>query len=165
MKFSYNWLRDLVDGLDATPADVARLITIHTAECEGVEQHVYNGGDDHVIEIDNKSLTHRPDLWGHYGMAREVAAICRKKLIDPVESAQFPGSAPVKVTGSGGTRPASGGGVTTSGAGGTSGRTSGGRSRGMSYGASRAREGASILMFIDLVCPTPRVGPTDRSMK
>ena len=30
---------------------------------------------DTIIEVDNKSLTHRPDLWGHYGMAREVAAI------------------------------------------------------------------------------------------
>ncbi len=31
--------------------------------------------DDWVIEVDNKSITHRPDLWGHYGIAREVAAI------------------------------------------------------------------------------------------
>ncbi|MBI5077071.1 phenylalanine--tRNA ligase subunit beta [Candidatus Falkowbacteria bacterium] len=31
--------------------------------------------DDAVIEIDNKSLTNRPDLWGHYGLAREAAAI------------------------------------------------------------------------------------------
>lgn len=33
------------------------------------------GLDDYIIEIDNKSLTHRPDLWGHYGIARELAAI------------------------------------------------------------------------------------------
>ncbi|MGI6688006.1 MAG: hypothetical protein ACOX6Y_06620 [Christensenellales bacterium] len=26
---------------------------------------------DIVLEIDNKSLTNRPDLWGHYGIARE----------------------------------------------------------------------------------------------
>ena len=39
---------------------------------------------DHIIEIDNKSITHRPDLWGHHGMAREVAAILRKPLRDPV---------------------------------------------------------------------------------
>ncbi len=31
--------------------------------------------DDWLIEIDNKSITNRPDLWGHYGIAREVAAI------------------------------------------------------------------------------------------
>lgn len=33
------------------------------------------GLDDWVIEIDNKSLTHRPDLWGHRGLALEIAAI------------------------------------------------------------------------------------------
>ena len=31
--------------------------------------------NDTVLEIDNKSLTNRPDLWGHYGMARELSAI------------------------------------------------------------------------------------------
>lgn len=36
--------------------------------------------DDTILEIDNKSLTHRPDLWGHYGFAREVAAITDSKL-------------------------------------------------------------------------------------
>ncbi len=40
---------------------------------------------DFIIEIDNKSLTHRPDLWGHYGMAREVAAITGSTLLDPVK--------------------------------------------------------------------------------
>jgi phenylalanyl-tRNA synthetase beta chain len=40
---------------------------------------------DSIIEIDNKSITHRPDLWGHYGMAREVAAILRRTLCDPVK--------------------------------------------------------------------------------
>ena len=33
------------------------------------------GLDDIVLEIDNKSMTNRPDLWGHYGMAREIAAL------------------------------------------------------------------------------------------
>lgn len=36
--------------------------------------------DDIVFEIDNKSLTNRPDLWCHYGMAREIAAITRREL-------------------------------------------------------------------------------------
>lgn len=36
--------------------------------------------DDYILEIDNKSMTHRPDLWGHYGMARELAAIYGKSL-------------------------------------------------------------------------------------
>lgn len=38
------------------------------------------GLHDVVFDIDNKSMTHRSDLWGHYGMAREVAAVYRKKL-------------------------------------------------------------------------------------
>ena len=31
--------------------------------------------DDVLLEIDNKSMTNRPDLWGHYGIAREIAAL------------------------------------------------------------------------------------------
>ena len=38
------------------------------------------GIDDWVIEIDNKSLTHRPDLWGHRGIAGEIAAIYGRSL-------------------------------------------------------------------------------------
>ncbi len=30
---------------------------------------------DIILDIDNKSVTHRPDLWGHLGLARELAAI------------------------------------------------------------------------------------------
>lgn len=37
---------------------------------------------DIIVEIDNKSLTNRPDLWGHYGIAREVAAITGHRLLD-----------------------------------------------------------------------------------
>lgn len=33
------------------------------------------GMNDFVLEVDNKSLTNRPDLWGYYGVARELAAI------------------------------------------------------------------------------------------
>lgn len=36
--------------------------------------------DDIVFEVDNKSLTNRPDLWGHYGIAREFAAISGREL-------------------------------------------------------------------------------------
>jgi phenylalanyl-tRNA synthetase beta chain len=46
--------------------------------------------DDWVIEVDNKSITHRPDLWGHYGIAREFAAIYKQPLaplpVVPIES-------------------------------------------------------------------------------
>jgi phenylalanyl-tRNA synthetase beta chain len=177
MKFSYNWLRELVEGLNESPKELMRLITLKTAECEGLEEtgamlaqasearivaveqlaknvkvvvatadygiksvvcgapncrpglrtvyvpvgrKIIEGVEsdgmlasaselginrdhsgivelkeklalkpDWIIEVDNKSLTHRPDLWGHYGMAREVAAITGKKLLDPVQLNQI----------------------------------------------------------------------------
>jgi len=190
VKFSYNWLNDLIEGPEKTAQELSNLITMKTAESEGVEpwgeafakvvvarvEHVEPVPDskivkaeidagrlgkktlvcgapncraglltalvppgvtvagkeiqetvirgvlsqgmlasgaelglnrdhegileldglapgeplpgctpDSIIEIDNKSLTHRPDLWGHYGMAREVAAITGATLKDPVK--------------------------------------------------------------------------------
>jgi phenylalanyl-tRNA synthetase beta chain len=38
------------------------------------------GLDDVIFEIDNKSVTHRPDLWGHRGFARELAAIFERRM-------------------------------------------------------------------------------------
>ena len=47
-------------GIDCKPGDnIADLIFMN----------------DTVLEIDNKSLSNRPDLWGHYGIARELSAI------------------------------------------------------------------------------------------
>ena len=188
MKFSYNWIKEFVDGLDVEAESLERLITMKTAECEGVEKAgellanavparvlsveriegshnvkaVVDAGKygtktvacgapncrdglltayvplgvkkvsgilsdgmlasgaelginkdhdgvvdltsdslparDSVIEIDNKSITHRPDLWGHYGMAREVAAITGKQLVDRVPIHLLPQPAgPVKI--------------------------------------------------------------------
>ncbi len=36
--------------------------------------------EDIIFEVDNKSLTNRPDLWGHYGIAREFAALAGRPL-------------------------------------------------------------------------------------
>ena len=36
--------------------------------------------DDIIFEVDNKSLTNRPDLWSHYGIAREFATIIGREL-------------------------------------------------------------------------------------
>ncbi len=41
---------------------------------------VLKGLTDDIIDIDNKSITNRPDLWGHYGMARELAVIFDRPL-------------------------------------------------------------------------------------
>ena len=40
---------------------------------------------DTVFEVDNKSLTNRPDLWGHYGIAREFSALTGREL-KPLET-------------------------------------------------------------------------------
>jgi len=198
MNFSYNWLAELIDGIDAAPVKLGQLITMKTAECEGVHARApyldrvcaarvvsaepipgsshnvkavvetgrygtktvvcgapncrpgvvtpyvpagteldgraigkaviegvesdgmlasgaelgvnrdasgileFEAGPgaplpgcapDWIIEIDNKSLTHRPDLWGHLGLAREVAAIVRGTLQDPVKLDLIPGGA------------------------------------------------------------------------
>src|SRR6266851_5277330 len=188
MRFSYNWIRELVPGLDIEPRELMRLITMKTAECEGVEaaaEHLATASTarvvsveaiagshnqkvvvetkqygtktvvcgapncragmltayvpvekavihgiesdgmlasaaelginrdhsgvielesdlglepDSTIEVDNKSLTHRPDLWGHHGMAREVAAITQHPLRDPAKLDLLPkGPARVEV--------------------------------------------------------------------
>ncbi|MBZ5586822.1 MAG: transposase, partial [Acidobacteriia bacterium] len=193
MKFSYNWIRELVEDLDYAPGPLEKLITMKTAECEGIERTgdlleracaarveavepipdchnvkaVVDAGrygertvvcgapncrpglvtayvpigkkaihgvesdgmlasgaelginrdhsgvielesqvgapvagclPDSIIEIDNKSITHRPDLWGHIGMAREVAAILGRKLRDPVKLDLLPsGPAAVRI--------------------------------------------------------------------
>jgi len=181
MKFSYQWIRDFVPDLDTPAKELEQLITVRTAECDGIHpagellrgaraarvlsaeqvpgthitKAVVDIGDgetvtvacgapncreglrtvwvplgrktiqgiesngmlasaaeleigrehegiiawtsvaialkpDQVIEIDNKSLTHRPDLWGHFGLAREVAAITKQQLRDPVDLAFLP---------------------------------------------------------------------------
>jgi len=40
------------------------------------------GLEDIILEIDNKSMTNRPDLWGHYGIARELAALYDLPLVE-----------------------------------------------------------------------------------
>jgi phenylalanyl-tRNA synthetase beta chain len=56
---------------------------------------------DVILEIDNKSLTHRPDLWGHHGIAREFSAIygAPLKAIGVDEAlARAPGAASIRVS-------------------------------------------------------------------
>lgn len=40
----------------------------------------YFGLKDVVLEVDNKSLSNRPDLWCHYGIAREISAFLDVKF-------------------------------------------------------------------------------------
>lgn len=56
------------------------IIEAHSSEKSGTPLKSVFPEEDFIIEIDNKSLTHRPDLWGHYGFARELAAVYDKQL-------------------------------------------------------------------------------------
>ena len=48
--------------------------------------------DDIILEIDNKSMTNRPDLWGHYGIAREISALydLPLKKLEPLKLNNLP---------------------------------------------------------------------------
>lgn len=93
MLVSYKWLKEFVNLPDSlAPEEVALKLTMSTVEVESIKKLGENLGgvvvgeilglDDVVFEIDNKSITNRPDLWGHYGIAREVAALYKRKLGD-----------------------------------------------------------------------------------
>lgn len=49
--------------------------------------------EDYILTLDNKAITHRPDLWGHRGFAREISALIGANLL-PLE--EFISSKPVK---------------------------------------------------------------------
>lgn len=56
---------------------------------------------DIIFDIDNKSLTHRPDLWGHYGQAREFSALFEKPLkpfLQDSEQLKVTNDGPIKVS-------------------------------------------------------------------
>lgn len=62
------------DGIIELPDDVV----------VGTDIKDYLPVKDIIVEIDNKSLTNRPDLWGHYGIAREIATITHTEML-PLE--------------------------------------------------------------------------------
>jgi phenylalanyl-tRNA synthetase beta chain len=65
-------------GLEQLFPPAAELDALDLSELDaepGRELAAAIGWDDAVLEIDNKSLTNRPDLLGHRGIARELSAI------------------------------------------------------------------------------------------
>lgn len=63
-------LADMFSGGEHDIADLSALpVAVGTSLAEAL------GRNDAIIEIDNKSMTNRPDLWGYYGLARELAAL------------------------------------------------------------------------------------------
>ena len=57
------------------PGDVAIVPGASFAEAFGL--------DDVIIDIENKMFTHRPDLFGQLGVAREIAGITGKQFVSP----------------------------------------------------------------------------------
>src|SRR5260370_8465773 len=73
MKVVYNWLKDFVD-VTAMPQELASRLAVSGTNIAGVE----NGA--HGAVIDAEVSSNRPDCLGHFGIAREVAAICKLPL-------------------------------------------------------------------------------------
>ena len=73
MKIVYNWLKDFVD-VTASPQELASHLALSGTNIASVE----NG--PHGAVIDAEVSSNRPDCLGHYGIAREVAAIYKLPL-------------------------------------------------------------------------------------
>src|SRR5690348_18262634 len=73
MKVVYNWLKEFV-GVTASPDDVASRLALSGTNIGSIE----NGA--HGAVLDAEVGSNRPDCLGHYGIAREVAAIYKLPL-------------------------------------------------------------------------------------
>ncbi len=92
MKFSYNWLKELVDFKES-PQELAELLTLHAFEYETIEKI----GNDWAIDV--KIPANRlSDAAGHVGLAREISVILKKPLKIPVvkKGLQKKGGTPIK---------------------------------------------------------------------
>jgi phenylalanyl-tRNA synthetase beta chain len=78
-------LSDNHDGILLLPGDTA----VGCSLTDAVPIH------DWVWEVDNKAITHRADLWGHYGIAREVSMLTNQPLRPIPEAFSFGESDPV----------------------------------------------------------------------
>ena len=88
MKFSYNWLKELV-AFKESPEELAEILTLRAFEVESVEK----SGDDFALDI--KVFANRlTDAAGHLGMAREIAFILGLKFKEPKNKFNTGKSAP-----------------------------------------------------------------------
>jgi phenylalanyl-tRNA synthetase beta chain len=63
--------------------DSAGIIELPSSDIIGTTlKDLKNEKGDVLLDVDNKSLTHRPDMWGHFGIAREFAAIFNSPLLN-----------------------------------------------------------------------------------
>src|SRR6266581_7893764 len=73
MKLVYNWLKDFV-GVTAPSKELASRLALSGTNIAGVEE------GSHGAVIDAEVSSNRPDCLGHYGVAREIAAVYRLSL-------------------------------------------------------------------------------------
>ncbi len=59
--------------------DHAGIMVLDKKAKEGQSLAEYFKMNDILFEVDNKSITNRPDLWGHFGIAREIATFLNTK--------------------------------------------------------------------------------------
>ncbi|MFZ5630754.1 MAG: phenylalanine--tRNA ligase subunit beta [Spirochaetota bacterium] len=78
-----------ITQLDYAPAKIDGLMPLPDDWKVGAPLSDYFGTPDVILDIDNKSITHRPDLWCHFGFAREIAALLGKPLKKNPEEATF----------------------------------------------------------------------------
>lgn len=69
---SFNWAT--LQDFDVEKDGLVPQINANSAQLNGLWRQSFEC-DDIIIEIDNKSITHRPDMWSHRGFAREMAAL------------------------------------------------------------------------------------------
>ncbi|MBU1151939.1 phenylalanine--tRNA ligase subunit beta [Patescibacteria group bacterium] len=77
-----------LDNPEEGPRDIADLSALKPQPGTPLAQLLKK--DDFILEFDNKTLTNRPDLWGHYGIAREVAAISGGKFTEHAPQVRMP---------------------------------------------------------------------------
>ena len=89
MKFSYNWIREYVEGLDTPAIKLEGLVTMKTAECEGIEKvglYLADACTARVVSVEPVGGSHhvkaRVDT-GRYGQKLVVcgAPNCRAGMI------------------------------------------------------------------------------------
>jgi phenylalanyl-tRNA synthetase beta chain len=74
MLFSYNWLKEYIQGQFPSAEKLEELLNMHIFEVEEREQRK----DDWLFDI--ALLAHRGDAASHYGLARDLAALLGRKM-------------------------------------------------------------------------------------
>ena len=87
MKFSYNWLRELVPGLKTEPAELQRLITMKTAECEGIEpvgEHFASVIAARIVSTAPLPKGKNKLVVADIGGGKQINVVCGAETLNPV---------------------------------------------------------------------------------